>query len=81
MLTDRPARGVSGFMLGIAAVFDITGAAAFRMLRQALPGTAGDSPGKQGSESGAFESATAVIQSAYRETIMLARIAGVTLAA
>jgi|ERR1022692_684658 hypothetical protein len=82
MLTDRPMRRVSGLLLGIAAIFDVTGAIAFRMLRQALPETerrtagrlAPGSPARRHAvpDAGAWESAAAVIESAYRETMMLA---------
>jgi hypothetical protein len=68
-------------MLGIAAIFDLTGVAVFRLLRNSLPGAAG--PAQRSLDAGAFAAATAEIQSAYREVMMHAGddTGGVTLTA
>lgn len=81
MLPDRPIRRVPSFMLGIAAIFDLTGVAVFRRLRTSLPGAA--RPAQRSLAAGAFAAATAEIQSAYREVMMHAgdSTGGVTLTA
>lgn len=68
-------------MLGIAAIFDLTGVAVFRLLRNSLPGAAG--PAQRILDPSAFAAATAEIQSAYREVMMHAGddTGGVTLTA
>jgi hypothetical protein len=69
-------------MLGITAIFDLTGAAVFRMLRHGLPGPSELARWQPGRDAEPFRSAAGQIQSAYREAIMHARNpGGVTLPA
>ncbi len=88
MLPDRPIRRVTSRKLGIAAIFDLTGTAVFRLLRDSLPtGRTRHSQAvraRRGDRAdGAFAAATAEIQSAYHEVMMQAddNTGGVTLPA
>ena len=82
MLPDRPMRRVSSVILGIAAIFDLTGAAVFRLLRHGLPEPSELARSQPGRDAEPFRSAAGQIQSAYREAIMHARNpGGVTLPA
>lgn len=80
MLPDRPIRRVTSGKLGIAALFDLTGTAVFRLLHDSLPA---GSTRRGDRAAGAFAAATAEIESAYREVMMHAddNTGGVTLPA
>lgn len=78
MLPDRPIRRVSSVILGIAAIFDLTGAVVFRLLRRGLPAAAGPASGQQDRgqqtlRAGALAASAASIQSAYREAVLHGR--------
>jgi hypothetical protein len=47
MLPAGPMRRASSVILGIAAIFDLTGAVVFRLLRRSLPAAARPAPGRQ----------------------------------
>ncbi len=78
MLPDRPSRRVTSLILGIAAIFDLTGAVVFRLLRRGLPAAARPASGQQGPaqqtpRAGALAAAAGQIQSAYREAVLHGR--------
>ena len=78
MPTDRSGRRVLSFTLGLSAVFDLTGAAIFRVVRPRMP-----EPPPIGSRPDPFRSAMDTIMAAHREVMMRTQNnkTGVTLAA
>lgn len=82
MAPDRPMRGVSSFVLGIATIFDLTGVAVFRLLRHGQRNPP-RRPAQRNLDACAFTAAAAEIQSAYQEVMMRAGddTGGVTLPA
>jgi hypothetical protein len=75
MPTDRSGRRVLSFTMGLSAIFDLTGAAIFRVVRPTLP-----EPPPIGSRPDPFRSAMDTIMAAHREVIVRARDeSGVTL--
>jgi hypothetical protein len=74
MRTDKSARRVLAVAMGIAAIFDLTGAITYRVMRPILP----DPPPR---DADPFQSAMATILSAHRDAVTHARDkSGVTLA-
>ncbi len=74
MRTDRSARRVLAVAMGIAAIFDLTGAITYRVMHPILP----DPPLR---DADPFQSAMATILSAHRDAVTHARDkSGVTLA-
>jgi hypothetical protein len=65
MPTDRSGRRVLSFTMGLSAIFDLTGAAIYRMVRPNLP-----EPPPIGSRPDPFRSAMDTIMAAHREVIM-----------
>jgi hypothetical protein len=77
MPTQRSGRRVLAFKMGMSAIFDLTGAAIFRVVRQVLP-----EPPPPGSRPDPFRSAMDTIMAAHREVAVRARDkSGVTLPA
>ena len=80
MPTDRSGRlapRVLSFTMGLSAIFDLTGAAIFRVVRPTLP-----DPPPVGSRPDPFRSAMDTIMAAHREVIVRAHDkSGVTLPA
>jgi hypothetical protein len=77
MPTQRSGRRVLAFKLGMSAIFDLTGATIFRVVRQVLP-----EPPPPGSRPDPFRSAMDTIMAAHREVAVRARDkSGVTLPA
>ena len=77
MPTQRSGRRVLAFKMGMSAIFDLTGATIFRVVRQVLP-----EPPPPGSRSDPFRSAMDTIMAAHREVAVRARDkSGVTLPA
>jgi hypothetical protein len=75
MRTDRSARRVLAFTMGIAAIFDLTGAVTYRVLHPTLP----DPPKR---DADPFQSAMGTILSAHRDAVTRKRDqSGVALAA
>jgi hypothetical protein len=75
MPTDRSGRRVLSFTMGLSAIFDLTGAAIFRVVRPTLP-----EPPPIGSRPDPFRSAMDTIMAAHREVIVRAHDkSGVTL--
>lgn len=69
MQTDRSAHRVVALALGTAAIFDVTGAVIYRVLRAGLP-----VPPPPGSALDPFQQSTSEIQDAHHEAIMRARV-------
>jgi hypothetical protein len=67
MQTDRSAQRIAAFSLGTAAIFDLTGAAIYRILRRALPAPPPESA------AGAFRESAATLREARREAVAAAR--------
>jgi len=67
MPTDRSVRRLLAFALGTAAIFDVTGAVIYRVLRTGLP------PSPQEPRAGPFQLSTMTIQDAHREAVIRAR--------
>ena len=67
MPTDRSVRRLLAFALGSAAIFDVTGAVIYRVLRTGLP------PSPQEPRAGPFQLSTMTIQDAHREAVIRAR--------
>lgn len=67
MQTDRSAQRITAFSLGTAAIFDLTGAVIYRVMRTGLPVPQPDSA------AGVFQESTAVIRAAHREALTRAR--------
>jgi hypothetical protein len=67
MQTDRSAQRIAAFSLGTAAIFDMTGAVIYRVLRGALPAP----PPESGA--GVFQESAAMIREAHREAVTHAR--------
>jgi hypothetical protein len=77
MPTDRPARRVLSLTMGLSAIFDLTGATIYRIVRPTLP-----EPPPIGSRPDPFRSAMDTIMAAHREVIMRTQDkSGVTLPA
>jgi hypothetical protein len=77
MPTNRSTRRVLSFTMGIASIFDLTGATIYRIIRPSLPA----SP-PEGSDADPFTSAMSTIMAAHREAVMRAHDeSGVTLTA
>lgn len=77
MPTDRSARRVLSFTMGIASIFDLTGATIYRIIRPSLPA----SP-PEGTDADPFKSAMSTIMAAHHDVVMRARDeSGVTLTA
>ncbi|HBW20739.1 MAG: hypothetical protein ACLPN6_02175 [Streptosporangiaceae bacterium] len=68
MPTDRSARRVLAFAMGIAAIFDLTGTAVYRTFRPVLP----PSPPPEETED-PITAAMSTIMSAHRDAVMRAR--------
>jgi len=68
MQTDRSARRIAAFSLGTAAIFDLTGAVIYRVMRSGLP-EAPPSPGA----GAAFRDSAAILRDAHREASSHAR--------
>ena len=64
MPTDRSGRRVLSFTMGLSAIFDLTGAAIYRMVRPNLP-----EPPPIGSRPDPFRSAMDTIMAAHREVM------------
>ena len=67
MPTDRSAQRVASFALGTAAIFDLTGAVIYRMLRSSLP-----APPPPGPVTGPVLQSARVIGEAHREALVRA---------
>jgi len=77
MLTVGSARRVLSMTTGISAIFDMTGAVIFRLVRSSLP-----EPPPRGSRPDPFRAALDTIMAAHREVVVHARDkSGVTLLA
>jgi hypothetical protein len=77
MPTQRSGRRVLAVKMGMSAIFDLTGATIFRVVRQVLP-----EPPPPGSRPDPFRSAMDTIMAAHREVAVRARDkSGVTLPA
>ena len=68
MPTDRSARRVLGFTMGLSAIFDLTGATIVRIVRPNLP-----DPPPIGSRPDPFRSAMDTIMAAHREVMVRSR--------
>ena len=68
MQTDRSAHRIAAFSLGTAAIFDLTGAVIYRVLRSGLP----EPPPGTGAGA-AFRESTAILRDAHREASSHAR--------
>jgi hypothetical protein len=68
MPTERPAHRFASFSLGTTAIFDLTGAVIYRILRASLPPAPPETL-----EAGPVLRATRVISEAHREVAMRAR--------
>ena len=68
MHTDRSAHRIAAFSLGTAAVFDLTGAVIYRVMRSGLP----EPPPGTGAGA-AFAESAAILRDAHREASSHAR--------
>ncbi|HEY2552052.1 MAG TPA: hypothetical protein VGI64_15905 [Streptosporangiaceae bacterium] len=77
MRTDRPDRRALAFTMGVAAIFDLTGATIYRIIRPRLPATP-----PRGTDADPFTSAMSTIMAAHHEAVLRAHDeSGVTLPA
>ena len=76
MRTDRSARRTLAFTMGIAAIFDRTGAAIDRIIRPSLPATP-----PRGTDAAPFTSAMSTIMAAHEAVLRAHDESGVTLPA
>jgi hypothetical protein len=68
MQTDRSAHRIAAFSLGTAALFDLTGAVIYRVMRSGMPEPPpGPGPGT------AFRESAAILRDAHREASSHAR--------
>jgi hypothetical protein len=64
MQTDRSAHRIAAFSLGTAAIFDLTGALIYRVMRSGLP-----EPPPEAPAGAAFRESTVMISEAHREAV------------
>ncbi len=77
MPTDRSTRRVLSLTMGIASIFDLTGATIYRIIRPSLPATP-----PEGTDADPFRSAMSTIMAAHHDAVLRAHDeSGVTLPA